>query len=266
MNRSLFAAVCAVSVLAAPAAAQPRPRVADVDAARRTISVSGESELRVPPDEVVLTLGVETFNASLQASKSDNDTRVAAVLRAARARGVPEERVKTDYFVAEPRFSSNYYSTSEYRVLGYVVRKNIVITLRDMAVFEPLLADALGAGATHIHGVDFRVTRLRAYRDSARTLAIDAAREKAQALAGRLGQELGDPLTINEGSNGWYSGYGYGWRGRESGMANVTQNVSDSGESAMVAGPTTPGQVSVRANVSVVFELESRRRRSAAGR
>ena len=30
-----------------------------------TISVSGEAEVRVAPDEVILTLGVETFNKAL---------------------------------------------------------------------------------------------------------------------------------------------------------------------------------------------------------
>jgi uncharacterized protein YggE len=255
MNRCLFAALCALALIATPAAGQPGLRVAD-DPSRRTIAVSGEAELRVPPDEVVLTLGVETFDASLQAAKNDNDARVAAVIRAARARGVPEQRVKTDYFVAQPRYDDRTHG--EVRVVGFIVRKSIVITLRDMAAFEPLLADALGAGATHIHGIDFRVTRLRAYRDSARTLAVDAAREKAQALAGRLGQRLGEPISINEGANGWYSGYGQEWGSRGSGMTqNVVQNVSGGGETASVEGPTTPGQVAVRATISVVFELAS---------
>ncbi|HSU12523.1 SIMPL domain-containing protein [Longimicrobium sp.] len=264
MNGFLSAAILAACVLAAPAAAQDRPEPIAADA-RRTISVTGEAEIRVPPDEVVLTLGVETFAASLQAARNDNDARVAAVIRAARARGVPEQRVKTDYFVAEPRYDDRTHG--ELRVAGFVVRKSIVITLRDMAAFEPLLTDALGAGATHIHGIDFRVTRLRAYRDSARALAADAAREKAQALGERLGMRLGDPLTIGEGSNGWYSGYGQGWgqRGGAMGM-NVVQNVSGSGESASVEGPTTPGQIAVRASVSVVFELTPRPERTGAGR
>src|SRR5262245_32977077 len=37
------------------------------------ISVNGEAEIRVVPDEVILTLGVETFNKILKAAKNLND-------------------------------------------------------------------------------------------------------------------------------------------------------------------------------------------------
>jgi len=250
MRHSLSAAICALVLVSAPMAAQSDEGTA---ATLRSVAVTGDAEIRVPPDEVVLTLGVETFNESMQAAKADNDARVAAVIRAARARGVPERLAQTDYFVAEPRYESN--SRGEYRVLGFIVRKTIVVTLRDMAAFEPLLTDALVAGATHIHGVDFRVTQLRAHRDSARTLAINAAREKAQALAGHLGRRVGAPLTINEGYNGWQSGYGAGWGSRGGGMSqNVVQFAPGGGPGAS-GGTTSPGQISIRASVSVTFEL-----------
>jgi uncharacterized protein YggE len=253
MKHALHAVLCLLVLAAVPAQAQPVRLAGGAEPSPRTISVSGEAEIRVPPDEVVLTLGVETFHESLQTAKSDNDARVAAIIRAARARGVPEQRVKTDYLVAQPRYESS--PRGEYRVLGFVVRKSVEVTLRDMAAFEPLLADALAAGATHVHDVDFRVTRLRAHRDSARVLAINAAREKAQALAGQLGQRLGEPLTISEGYNGWNSGYGAGWGGGRGSMSqNVLQNSATGGEGPS-EGATSPGQISVRANVSVVFEL-----------
>ena len=41
----------------------------------RTISTTGESIVFVTPDEVTVSLGVETFNADLDKSKSENDER-----------------------------------------------------------------------------------------------------------------------------------------------------------------------------------------------
>ena len=39
----------------------------------RTITVSGDAEVRVVPDEVILTLGVETWDKDLDAAKEEND-------------------------------------------------------------------------------------------------------------------------------------------------------------------------------------------------
>ncbi len=251
MNRALGWAMCVACLHAWPAMAQGVGAMASREAGQRTISVSGESDIRVAPDEVVLTLGVETFHAQLAAAKADNDARVAAVLAAARERRVPDERVRTDFLQLEPRYQSR---TDQLVHVGYVVRKTVVITLRDVATFDAVLGAAVAAGATHIHGIDFRTTELRAHRDRARALAVDAAREKAEAMAGRLGQRIGAPLTIEEGRSGWGSGYGTGWGAR---MAGMSQNVSQSaggGESAG-DGSISPGQIAVKGSVTVVFEL-----------
>jgi uncharacterized protein len=240
-----LAAVFAVGSAASASAQAPASAEA-----RRTIAVEGEAELRVPPDEVVLTLGVETFDASLQAAKAANDERVAAILAAARARGVPDERVRTDFLQVEPR-----YDTRSMRLVtvGHVVRKTIVVSLRELGAFDALLGDAVAAGATHVHGVDFRVTELRAHRDRARALALDAAREKAQAMAARLGQRLGAPITISEQRDWWASGYRMGWGARQDGtMQNVVVNADGEGAGE---GTLAPGQISVKGRVSVLFEL-----------
>jgi uncharacterized protein len=244
----LLAIPCALGHATA-AAAQPNAAVVR-SAASRTISVDGEAELRVVPDEVVITLGVETFDANLQTAKAANDARVAAVLAAARARRVPDERVRTDFLEIQPRYDSR---AERLVTVGYVVRKTIVVTLRELAAFDALLGDAVAAGATHVHGVDFRTTELRAHRDRARAMALDAAREKAEAMAGRLGQRVGAPLSIQEQSAWWQSGYGRGWGARQSSMTqNMVQNV---GGASAAEGTTSPGQISVTGRVAVVFEL-----------
>lgn len=250
MNRTLRLLACALALGAAPAAAQPSAVPAG-GWPPRTVSVSGEAEIRVVPDEVVLTLGVETFDADLGAARAANDRRVAAVLAAVRERGVPGDRVSTDYLVLQPRYEGR--SDNRYVIIGHVARKTVVVTLRDVPAFDAVLAAAMGAGATHVHGVDFRTTELRAHRDRARALAVDAAREKAGAMAGRLGQRVGRALTLSEGHSGWWSGYGDGWERREGGM---TQNVvQDAGGGGMGGGSTATGQIAVKGNVSVVFEL-----------
>lgn len=247
----LLPALCALALHAAPAAAQPAPEAAPRGQDPRTLSVTGESEVRVAPDEVVVTLGVETFDEDLPRAKAANDARVAAILAAARERRVPEERVRTDFLQVEPRYRSQMDALVR---VGYVVRKTVVVTLRDVAAFDALLSAAVAAGATHVHGIDFRTTELRAHRDRARALAVDAARQKAEAMAARLGQRIGRPLVVREEDNRWGSGYGRGWGARGGGM--MSQNaVQDDGGGGGGEASTAPGQIAVTARVSVTFEL-----------
>jgi uncharacterized protein YggE len=219
----------------------------------RTVTASGDAEIRVVPDEVILTLGVETDDLDLGVAKEENDRRVEAVIGTADEHGVPPERVRTDFLSINPRYR-DYNLRAEF--LGYLVRKTVVIRLRDISKFEALLSSALEAGANYVHGIDFQTTELLQHRSRARQLAIIAAQQKAHALAGQLGQQIGKPRSISEGYSGWYSSYGRWWgHGGGSRMSqNVVQNLGSSG-SASADGPTAPGQISVTATVSVTFEL-----------
>ncbi len=221
----------------------------------RLITVSGDAEVKVIPDEVVITLGVETWNKDLSIAKSENDRRVSRIIEIVKSQGVEEKHIQTDYISIEPRYDEQW----EHRnFVGYFVRKTIAITLGDISKFEKLLSGSLEAGANYVHGIEFRTTELRKHRDKARSLAINAAREKANDLAKELGQEVGQPHSIQEGYSGWwyYDGWGSGWG--YGGRTRMTQNVIQQG----AGGPSgtqsgiAPGQISVNAKVMVSFELK----------
>ena len=219
----------------------------------RRITVTGEAQVRVVPDEVILTLGVETWDKNLNVAKNRNDEIVKRVLKLAGQYGIEPEHVQTDFLGVEPRYRDGYYEERDF--IGYFVHKTIVITLRDLSRFEDLLSAALQAGVNYVHGIDFRTTELRQHRDQARALAIKAAKEKAVALSGELGQQVGDPLTIQEEQSGWWSSYGAWWGTRWG--TSMTQNVIQEagGASALADSSVAPGQIDVTARVTVSFEL-----------
>ncbi len=251
MNSKLVAllAVVLLLILALSAWMQDAPS----SEAPRTVTVTGEAEVRVVPDEVILTLGVETWDKNLGRAKEQNDRIVGQVLSLAGEHGVATQHVQTDYVSIDPRYRNGYYEERDF--IGYFVRKNIVITLRDLSSFEPLLSDALEAGVNYVHGVEFRTTELRKYRDEARALAVEAAREKAVALAGGLDEDVGVPLTIREEQAGWWSSYNAWWGSHwANGMSqNVIQEVG--GASVIADSSVAPGQIKVSARVSTTFQL-----------
>lgn len=218
-----------------------------------TISVSGEAVVKVAPDEVVITLGVESYHARLSAAKRENDARVERVLRLAQGFDIEPKHIQTDFISIEPHYHDGLWRE---KMEGYFVRKSIVVTLRDLSQFDRFLTEVIDQGVNYIHGIEFRTTELRDFRDQARALAVRAAREKAEAMAGELGIMIGDPQSIREESIGWWSGYGASWWGYRGGglSQNVLQNLGEGpGE---LTGTIAPGQIAIRGRVSVTFYLQ----------
>ena len=241
MNRSVSLTAALVAVLiAVPVSAQTTSR---------SITVNGTAEVRVPPNEVILTVGVETDSLDIVKARAANDQRVKAIVEAARGHAVAAEHVKTDFLDIQPR----YNDSARREFLGFFARRSLVITLRDVSKFEPLLSSVLTAGANYVHGIDFRTTELRKHRDAARAMALTAAREKADTMAATLNVTLGAPANIHEGHSGWWSPYS-SWWGTRSGMVaqNAIQMPDGRGGSDDVL---VPGLISVSANVSVTFDL-----------
>jgi len=217
----------------------------------RLITVTGDSDVKVIPDEITLSLGVETWNKDLTIAKNENDQRIQKVVAAVRKLGIEQQHIKTDYVSIEPRYENQW---QHQKFIGYFVRKTVVLTIRDIFKFENILSIVLEVGANYVHGVEFRTTELRKYRDQARLLAIKAAREKADDLAAALGQKVGRPNRIQEDHSGWWSGYNAWWGSRWQGgtAQNVVQNASPSDGEGSIA----VGQIKVNARVTVSFELE----------
>lgn len=215
------------------------------------ISVTGEAEIQVMPDEVIITLGVESKSAQLQNAKSENDQRVNAVIAALKKAGVKESAIQTDFFSVNPEYRSADTTQPE----SYTVRKRMMVTLSDIDAFERVISGALRAGANVIQGIDFRTSALREHRDKARSLALKAAQEKASAMAVELGQTIGRPLQIIEQRGGYWSYYSGGWWGGHN-YGGMSQNVMQSaGGSAEGAGTLAPGKIKISASVSATFEL-----------
>ncbi len=219
-----------------------------------TISVSGSAEVKVPPDQIDLDVGVEVRDPSLDEAKAQNDAKVANVLKFLKDSGIDAKDVQTDFVGIHPEFENERQTRPEV----YVVQRSIGIRLRKVSDFEKVLAGVLKNGVNYVHGIDFRTTDLRKHRDAARQMAIRAAREKADALAGELGVKVGKVQSISENTwGGWWSWSGGSWRSRRYvGMyQNVAQNVGGAGGPSE-DGSLSVGQISVSATVNVSFTLE----------
>jgi len=209
----------------------------------RYITVTGDAEIKVVPDEVVISTGVETLNKNLTAAKNENDRIVRDVLSLTKKYGIEQKHVQTSQISIEPKY--RYYENKKI-FEGYRVSKTVMITLKDISKFENLFSSILEGGLNYVYNIQFNTSELRKYRDKARIMAIKAAYEKAKALAGELGQTIGKPYAITENSAGsTFAAY----------RQNV-QNVMATDGGAAVEGTLAPGEITINASVTVKFELQ----------
>src|SRR5437870_5201477 len=214
------------------------------------ITVTGQAEVRVPPDEVVFTLSIENVDRDMLVANKRTDDSVKQILSIVRKNNVKPEDVQTSQISVQPKYNTDEMSDEERNkvkrvLIGYEVSKTVEIRLRDISRFDGLLADVLQAGITRLSNLEFRDSQLRKHRDEARRMAIRAAQEKANLLAREIGQSIGPAYSITEYTPELRGGAAY-----QNATTTVLGEPSE-GESAIA-----PGSISVTAQVTVRFRLQ----------
>jgi uncharacterized protein YggE len=250
MSFRRFASICLAALLPLFATA-----VLAEEGSPPRISVTGTAAVRVAPDEVFLTIGVESRDKSLQVATRDNSDRIAKALAVIRSHGVPDKSVQLNYIQVEPDFDTN---VSRITPVAYRAHKSIGIKITKLDTFEPLLTDLFAVGVNQVENIEFRNSDMRKHRDKARELAVVAAREKADALTSQLGVKRGRAVRISEDTGWRWGGWSGSYRGGQNMMQqNVVQSAPNSGAQGDSAdGDLSVGQINVTATISVEFQLE----------
>jgi uncharacterized protein YggE len=207
----------------------------------RIISVTGNAEIKVAPDEASLTLGVDSHDKDLAIAKVDNDKRIKKLLNLAHAAGVDPKNIQTSALTMGPEYSDEKIP----KLLGYQVSQTVTVTLTDLSKYEDLMTNSLRAGVNRVDGINFFVADPKKYREEARLQAVRVAREKAKAMAAELGQTIGKPWEVIEQSD-------YDAQDMNANFGGVHYKMPMQSAQSTVAG----GEVTIRALVRVSFQLE----------
>lgn len=235
-----------------------------------TITVVGNAESRVVPDQVVITAGIESRAQTVAAASKDNDAKVHSVLEFLEKSGIEKKHIRTDYISIEPimqygaqysekghaqrnnaqaapnsePFGSSLEQESE-RPVGYMASRQFAITIADLKKFEAVYKGLIELGINRVRGIEFRTSELKQHQDKVRLDAVRAARDKAQAMSGELGATLASIKTI-----------------RDTGSADVLAGpMARSSAADPFGGPSNDaptfaaGQIAITASVEIVFIL-----------
>jgi uncharacterized protein YggE len=208
------------------------------------ITVTGSAEVKAPPDEAVFELEAVTLDKDLQKAKLLNDEKIKNLLSSVKPLQPDNRLIQTGYIVLNPSYE---FTKDDKRVfLGYEIRRNVSITLRDLARFDDLLSEIVKAGITKVNNVMLRTTQIRQYKDKARAMAVKAAQEKATAMAAEIGQTIGKAVAITEREEGDFN--------RSQGLRNATTTVQ--GDLTDTDSLFAPGLITIKASITASFELK----------
>jgi hypothetical protein len=161
-----------------------------------TLSTSGQAMIKMKPDKVTLSLGVETTNKTADAALESNSNLMNKTLLALKKVGVNESEINTGSFDISPNY--NYTQSGRGDLIGFTARNSIVIESFNNNATSNWIDTAIASGANNINSIDFTISngRLEQVKNSLIKPAIENAREKANIAASALGLKINGIKSI----------------------------------------------------------------------
>jgi uncharacterized protein YggE len=203
----------------------------------RIINVSGIGSVSLPPDIVMLSLGVDITRPDLASAQAEATNTMNAVIESLTSRGVAEEDIQTATYAI---YLERDYSKADQPLVGYHVTHTVTAKVREIGRAGEIIQAAVDAGANTVQNVWFALDDATAAVRQARELAVADARSKAAELARLSGVELGALQTISESISAPIVG---------------TRDTAVPGEGS--GAPTiNPGQTEVVVSVTATYAIE----------
>lgn len=162
--------------------------------AQSLISVSGEGKIKIAPDQVLISLAVESKESKANAVKTENDIKIDAILKYIKKMGVDVKDFQTHGVYLNDQYD---YQKKKH---NYIANQNIEILLKDLSKYDILMEGLLDLGLNTINSVEFKSSKFESYKSEARKLAIKNAKQKADDFASAVNQKVGRAYTISDSS------------------------------------------------------------------
>ena len=206
-----------------------------------TITVSGEGKVKTAPDQVSISISIETKGIKANEVKLENDKKMDGILKFIKKSAVAKEDFQTQRILLNPNYD---YVKKKY---NYIATQSVQILLKDLTKYDELMEGLVNEGINRIDNVEFKSSKIVQLKSEARKLAMKEAKSKAEDFVSVLNQKVGKAILISDNSQ----------------IYNPQQQMFAMKTMAMAMdGAETPretlavGEIEITANVSVSFVLE----------
>ena len=220
------------------------------DAAPRTITVRGRSEIVYPPDHVTVHAAVIAKADDARVAQKRAHEQAAAILAFLREAGVAPDDLATDRTdLREIQDPSDDDCPRQTPTSHFEASVGVRFKLRDLQRYDDVLSGITQFGVNRVYGVTSESSLRTAKAKEARIAAVVAAKDKAGYLAKELGLSLGQPITVQEIVAKSYF---------DQSLASTNSFIVDGVHTFDPKSTSfSPNDLTVTAEIEIVFELRS---------
>jgi uncharacterized protein YggE len=208
------------------------------------LTLSASATIWKPSDELQLKIGVVTLALTAEEAMEENSLKMQAVIANLALIGMTKEDYETSHFSIQPTYTPYPTHPPENwkpSINGYEVTNTILIHTQKLDMTGKIIDMAHRAGANSISDIRFGLRNSRDYWTEALALAGSNAVADARAIAQATGVGLGRVLSISLNHT----------------QVNAHQpNFAAFGKGRDATPPIEPGEVSLTANVTIVYQLD----------
>jgi uncharacterized protein YggE len=210
----------------------------------RVIHASGSGNVIGTPDRAQISLSVQTENIDVKAAQQENAARMAQVIDALAAAGIPKDALKTTGYTIYPVYEDVKPlsgETSGQKVYTYRVTNTLTVTLRDVSRTGEVINTAVANGVNSASSIQFMLSdeQAQVLRTEALKKAVARARADADTVASALGVRITGIRDVD--ISGGYT------------PVLFENYVAGDALKAAVPTPIQPGDVTVTASISVTY-------------
>ena len=221
-----------------------------------TITVSGTGEVSAVSDIATLSINLTKDGSTAKESQDLLNVEITNTLKYLKDQKIEDKDIKSEYGGLSPKYSYSSQGVvcmsfpcppvnNDPKIVGYTATQTITVKVRVVDSASNIKTGLAGIGVTDISGPTFSIDNEDAVKDSARSLAITNAKDKAKVLAKELGVKLGHVVSFSENNGGNYPVM-------YSAKAATFDSVTGS-----APAPTLPkGENKITSDVSITYEIK----------
>lgn len=157
--------------------------------AARVVTVTGEGEVKVKPDTVLVTFGVTAHKASAVDAEKTALQAMAQVRDALAKSGADQERIELSAVTLAPDTYQDFAGVV--RISGFQARGTVQAVIRPVSNAQEVLDAGLDAGATAVESVLYTLGDAETSKQAAMKAALENARVRAGTMTRAEGERLG---------------------------------------------------------------------------